>query len=211
MTAGRDTTAQRPPDTDPALSGFPTTSLSRGARFCREHGSKGPWYFASGPGGRFNLDDPDGTLYLAVNPEDAARKRIGGDFDRSGRVPASVVTGRSVSILPLPQPVVAADLVADKAEQYGIVLGELTTMTPYAVPRAWAAAFAATGFGGLWTTLRFSVPLGRGLAVFGVQGPRDWPADDQPRALRRVVESMSITVDDPPHETGVTILSGSDL
>lgn len=67
--------------------------------------------------------------------------------------------------------------------------------------------FDSAGFDGLWTTLRFSIPDGRGLAIFEVEGPRpELPADERPSRLRTVVEAMGIKVDDPPHEDELTVI-----
>lgn len=197
--------ATRPPGAD--LDGFPRKRIARGRRWWRNHGTAGPWYFSAGPGGRFDLDPPRGTLYLATTAEAAAFERIGPDLATGGEIPASVVHGRLVSEVTLPVDVDAAHAATRDALRWGLVPVELCGTDDYALTRSWAAAFDAAGFGGIWTPLRFSGPRGRGLAVFGEQGPRSWPGPDDPVPLRELVEGpLHLTVLDPPSSSSVTVL-----
>ncbi|WP_169925917.1 RES domain-containing protein [Serinibacter salmoneus] len=177
----------------------------------REHGPLGPWWFASGTGGRFNLDEPRGSLYLASSAEAAARERIGGPLAQAGVVPATLVEDRAVSAIALDASVEAADLTARDALRHGVVCHELCTMTPYDVPRAWAAAFDAAGFGGIVGTIRFSPPTERALTVFGGAGARDWEMPADAVALRAVLEGLDVRVIEPPSSRSLTFVDPPGL
>lgn len=198
----RERVAQQPPSGP--LTDFPRRDVPAGSEWFREHGTQGTWWFASGPGGRFNLDEPRGSLYLASTPQAAARERIGMALATARLVPTSLVQDRSVSTLPLPMRVSVADSTSPRALLFGVVAQELCQMTPYEVPRHWATGFDSAGFDGMFGTLRFSPPKDRGLTVFGPAGTRDW-ARGQATSLRSVLGSMGITVLDPPPRSALII------
>lgn len=205
--AGRDRTAM-PPAPLVDLASFPRKALDANRRWWRNHGRAGAWFFASGTGGRFDLDPPSGTLYLATTADAAARERIGIDHVRAGVVSAGEVDGRFLSELVLPVTVEAAHAATIEGQRWGVVPGELSSTSDYALTRTWARAFAAAGFTAIWSMLRFSAPHGRGLAVFGDSGPRSWPAPADPLPLRSFVETrMKLTVLDPPHSSTLTVLA----
>ncbi len=190
------------------LASFPRKALDANRRWWRNHGRAGAWFFASGTGGRFDLDPPSGTLYLATTADAAARERIGIDHVRAGVVSAGEVDGRFLSELVLPVTVEAAHAATIEGQRWGVVPGELSSTSDYALTRTWARAFAAAGFTAIWSMLRFSAPHGRGLAVFGDSGPRSWPAPADPLPLRSFVETrMKLTVLDPPHSSTLTVLA----
>jgi hypothetical protein len=202
---GRDRVALRPPST--ALADFPAKQVEAGRRWWREHGTAGPWYFAAGTAGRFNLAPPHGTLYLASRPESAARERIGLAQARTGWVPASLVAGRFVSELELPVDVRAAHITHPDAPRRGVVSSELGTVADYGLTRAWAQAFFDAGLTGLWFLLRFSGHHGRGLAVFGDEGSRPWAAPATPMPVRELLEDhMHVQVVDPPPASSLTVV-----
>ncbi|MBI9115672.1 RES domain-containing protein [Sanguibacter suaedae] len=206
----RTGSTQQPPDPRTDLTRFPQRTVTKGTQWCREHGPQGPWYFAAGPGGRFNLDEPHGTLYLANRPEAAARERIGPDHVQHGAIPRAIVENRWVSTLPLAETVSAAHVTHESAPSFRVV-PELTTMRPYDTPRAWARAFFAAGFTGIWGMLRHSSATCRGLSVFGPVGTRDWPRDPTPVPLRALLDEMpGLTVVDPPHTSDLEILRPPD-
>lgn len=203
MTAGRrDEVAQRSPSR--ALGDFPRRSVSQGCLWYRNHGPLGPWFYASGATGRFNLDSPRGTLYLADDPVAAIKEFVGPEMARNQYpIPSSVVADRYVSTLELQETVSAAKLTDPRADQWGVVPGELPAMSPYDLPREWAKAFYDAGFDGIWTTLRYSSPDRRGLAVFGDAGARSqWPQGTRETA-RKVLEDAHYQVVDPPSTTGL--------
>ena len=200
----RDEVAVQPPRPGLDLSGFPRRSVRKDTIWYREHGPLGPWYFASGPGGRYNLDTPLGTLYLANSEMAGAKERIGRELASTQRIPASLVEDRSVSCLLMPTQCSLAYLTAGQADQSGVVANELATVIPYDVPRAWARAFHAAGFHGVWTCLRYGNTSARGVALFGAEGPRGWPVHDRTKPLREVLESNHYKVVDPPHSSQIT-------
>lgn len=200
----RDEVAVQPPRQGLDLSRFPRRSVRKDTLWFREHGPLGPWYFASGPGGRYNLDTPSGTLYLANSEVAAAKERVGRELASTQRIPASLVQDRSVSCLLMPAQVSLAYLTAGQVDQWGVIANELATVAPYDVPRAWARTFHAEGFDGLWTCLRYGNTTARCVALFGTEGPRGWPMHDRTKPLREVLESNHYQVVDPPHSTQIT-------
>lgn len=205
MTPRRDVTTQGPPAPAQDLTAFPDKKLEVGRRWFRQH-CLPPWYFDSGPKGRFNLDAPRGTCYLASSEEAAAREHIGPEMLRAGVVPAQLLHGRFVSELLLPHSIRVAHLQDRRGLAFGVAGNELCHMSPYDVPRAWARAFDAAGFDGIWHTLRYSTTSPRGLSLFGSAGPAPYPEDPHPRSLRAVVESMHVTVLDTPPSSALTIV-----
>lgn len=203
----RADSTQQPPEPGADLAGFPTRTVTAGTQWHREHGAHGPWYFASGPGGRFNLDEPHGTLYLANRPEAAARERVGPDHVQHGLIPRGVVQNRWVSDLLLQETVRAAQVNHDDAPDHRVV-PELVVMRPYDTPRAWARAFFDAGLGGVWGALRHSSGTCRGLSVFGTSGAHDWPVDPRPTPLSVVLDGMAgLTVVSPPGLGEIEVLS----
>lgn len=198
---------QRFPDEHADYRRFPRRTCTAGSQWFRQHAvGLTPWWFSSSGEGRFDLDPPRGTCYLAATPAAALRERLGPDLALHGKVAASVVDGRVISALKLPNTVKAADLGADRASDVYGVTGELTVLTPYRLTRAWARVLSRAGFGGICGRLRFS--LGgdsTGLGVFGDAGNReDWPGDDDPATARMVAEAMGVTVVDPPDDEEIT-------
>lgn len=204
---GREVIALRPPHRPHDLSDFPHRDIPAGSLWHREHAQAlGPWWFASDDGGRFNLDAPRGTLYVAATAEAAVLERVGGDLVKGGFIPAALADERVVSALRMPIPIVLADVTHAEVIRWGVVATELCTVANYTLTRAWAHAFDEAGFDGLWAMLRFSGPAGRGLAVFGEAGERSWPADPEPAPVRMIIAKMGLTVLDPPVPMEVTVL-----
>ncbi len=196
---------QRPPD-DADLRAFPRRTLPAGDVWWRQHReSVGPWWFSSDGSGRFDLEPPNGTCYLASSASAAIRERVGPDMVARGAIPASLLTGRVVSRLRLPKRVRAANLDAAGAAKLG-VSRELAVMVPYSIPRAWAAALAATRFDGVVANLRFSPGRSVGLALFGKAGERAaWPNDDKPTRATIVAARMRLTLIETPSLRELTI------
>ena len=69
------------------------------------------------------------------------------------------------------------------------VTGELSKMTGYQVPQAWAEAFRAHDFDGVWYQPRFSPGKGRALGIFGPSGAGECDLLERQR-LRAVVDQM---------------------
>lgn len=156
-----------PPEGVADLDGFPTASAS--GTWCRAHTTGyGPWWFASGGEGRFDLATPDGTCYLASDVEGAVRERLGGTLARRGMVLAAEADRMAVSRLEVD--VDAADATARGAAGFGITR-ELGAMVPYDLPQRWATALHRAGHQALRYWPRFSNAADMtALALFGTSG-----------------------------------------
>ncbi len=160
--------APPPPDD---LAGFPVWHVHAGTVLCRVTTSGyGPWWFSSSAYGRFDLEPPRGTCYLADDEVGAMLEVLG---------PVVVVSptwaGRlSMWHLGLPRQCSAADTTVREARGFGVT-AELASMTPYALPQRWAAAFAASGHQGVRYRVRHDPGGSRALALFGAAGERRWP------------------------------------
>lgn len=208
MKPSRQTVAQHPPDPVRDYRRFPSRTIRFGSRWYRQHRHDlNPWWFSNSLEGRFDLSTPNGTCYLASTPQAATRERVGPDLAAAGHVAASVMHGRVISALLIPETVRAANLDSDRAgHRYGIT-SELATMVGYAVPQAWAHVLHAAGFGGLVARLRFSPSGQQGVALFGEGGSRtEWQTDPDPRPLVEEARHMGIQVVRPPDNDQITII-----
>ncbi|MFC6005939.1 RES family NAD+ phosphorylase [Angustibacter luteus] len=213
---GREEPAQQGPPGH--LTAFPAHRLSPTSPLYRAHQrDRGPWWFASG-GGRFDLVEPRGTCYLATTASAALRERLGPVLARRATVPASTLDGVVVSTL---RPGAAsssellrlANLRSSRAAEFGVTR-ELESMTPYDVPRRWASAFDAAGWGGIRYGPRFSPGGASAIALFGPAGEdANRPVDPEPVAadgLTRAPATVSLpqraelTVIAPPRRGGRT-------
>ena len=152
------------------LAGFPVWHVLAGATMFRvTRRDVGPWWFSS-DGGRFDLTAPRGTCYLADDVAVAVLEAFGGLV--VGRtVAASDVDARVLWTLALPAQCDAADTTVRGGRRFGVT-AELSTVTPFALPQRWAAAFAAAGLGGVRYRARHDPGGGRALALFGAAGER---------------------------------------
>ena len=170
VSGSRERPAQLGPPED--LTGFPQSQLRPGHRVYRAHlVSQGPWWFGSG-GGRFDLDPPRGTCYLASTALAAIRERLGPVLAGRRTVPRPALADVVVSRLTVTEPggsIRLANLRSSRAAEFGVTR-ELESMTPYDVPRAWARAWDAAGLDGVRYGPRFSPGRASAYAVFGPQG-----------------------------------------
>lgn len=197
---GREHVALGLPPSDPsALHGFPRWTLTSDRTLFRAHStSNGPWWFASAPGGRWDLPTPHGTVYLADSAEAALRERIGRVLSSRASLTETEIDASRVSRLHLPENARVADLCSRNAATYGITR-EIHTLTPYALTQEWAAAFHAAGAGGVRYDARFSTGRARAYAVFGAAGTHRWPSDPAPLPGRDVAAAAHIQVIAAPH------------
>lgn len=209
MTTRRQQVAQQPPRPDADYRDFPHRVVRAGTSWYRQHAADlGPWWFSSSGVGRFDLVPPNGTCYLADTAVATVRERVGPDLAAGGAIAASLLAGRRVSALVLPMDVPAANLDSNHAADRYAVTGELATMIPYEVPRAWARALHDAGLAGITSRLRFSPGRSRGLALFGAAGEHhEWPADDEPTEAIAVARRMGLFVLEPPDDEQVRIVS----
>ncbi|SDC55720.1 RES family NAD+ phosphorylase [Rhodococcus tukisamuensis] len=192
----RDIVALRPPARP--LAGFPSCELTTGESLIRGHqAANGPWWFASSGGGRFDLTPPHGTCYLALDEHTAVRETVGAALATAGVISEDFAAARCLSTLAVPHDHWLADTCADKAADFGLTR-ELTSMTPYAVPQEWAAAFDAA-FAGIQYQTRFTTgPNPNAVGLFGESGEADWPADPSPEPLVVAARRCGFTVASPP-------------
>jgi hypothetical protein len=209
VTSGRQQTAQQPPRDEVDYRRFPARTVKAATRWFRQHDAgRGPWWFSCTGDGRFDLDPPDGTCYLADTAAATVRERIGPDLAAHRLIAASLLTGRVISALTLDTDRRAGDLDSNRAsDRYGVT-GELLTMTPYDVPRAWARVLHRAGFDAIKGRLRFSLSRTRGLSLFGPAGARDdWAVDNLPVDALTVARRMNLVLALPPDNEQLTIIN----
>jgi hypothetical protein len=192
------------------VTGFPSWRLRRTQRVFRAHRAElSPWWFSSSGQGRFDLPPPDGTCYVASDAQAALRERLGDSLVAAGVVPASLIDGAVVSTLTVPRGSQLADTTAEGAADF--VTREISTITPYEVPQAWARALRADGHGGIRYQPRFTTsPRTFAYALFGAAGMAAWAADPAPLAAAEVAARARVTVERAPRLARLTILSRQD-
>jgi hypothetical protein len=136
----------------------------------RAHSTEfGPWFFASGDGGRFNLREPFGTCYFADDVETAIRESLGAYVEDGGLATRAEVNVRRVSALNL-SPGVFADLGDPASVRFDLTREVLTTID-YEVTNAWARAFSGIPVDGIRYASRFTMGPPNSWALFGAAGP----------------------------------------
>lgn len=198
-----------PPDPD-LLARFPQYLLKKSQRLWRVHRRRfSAWYFSSSGSGRFDLEQPYGTCYVATSDILAAVEALGPEF--VGRVvPESFFRERVVTAVAAPRPARLANTCVAAAYGFGVT-PELATMVPYAVPQRWAAAFHAAGFGGIrYRSRLLAGSLGYDFALFGGSGipPRAGRAESfEPGVAlyRRLRRRCGILVGTPPSVADLSV------
>jgi hypothetical protein len=161
----------------------------------------GPWWFSGDGSGRFDLEAPAGTCYLATTPVAALLEALGPELAGGRAVAPEAFADRELRDLALPRRVRLADAASRRAAGFGIT-AELTAIVPYDLPRAWARALAAARFDGIRSTLRHD-PASRpeGVALFGAAGERARWRRGRARAI-----SGALTAE-LEAETGIRVLA----
>lgn len=179
------------------LTHFPRTRLAGGTTVFRCHSAdNGPWWFASRPddepGGRFDLQAPHGTCYVALDDQTAVLERFGPQIHRQGVVFEEAARGARISALKLPEDVDAADTADRRAAAW--VTRELMAGGDYRLTQRWAAAFFRAGCTGIRYQSRFATGHDQfAVALFGEQGTRPWP-QGVPAEVVEVLEQAGIKV-----------------
>lgn len=197
----RETVALSEPPAD--LDGFPRVDTA-GRQWFRAHAAvNGPWWFSHDGSGRFDLEQPHGTCYLAGAVAVAMRERFGETLTRAGVVAGAAADQAMVSALPVAATV--ADTTSPASADYGVTR-ELGTVVPYSLPRRWAAAFNRAKLQGIQYWPRFSVGGdAKALALFGSAGADDArPTDPSPMSGREAARLAGIAVFDPPRSVPIT-------
>ena len=160
-----------PPDPHD-LKSFPASRLAPAKRLYRLHRStRRPWYFSTSGAGRFDLREPEGTCYAALDPAVAFIEVFYG----LRIIPVGELVDMVVSTLSVPTTMRLADCTNPKAVGH-LVTGEIATTSDYALTQRWAGAFRTGGFDGIRYWARHDTGRGRAVALFGPAGQRDnWP------------------------------------
>jgi RES domain len=196
------------------LDGFPRFQLRKGRKLFRAHrAGLGPWWFASNDEGRFNLDLPSGTCYLAIDEETALRERLGRDMVKLNVVSAGWADETEVSRLTVQTGTQLADTCHEDAVHYGVTR-EISTYTGsrYVRTRKWANAFNRRGLGGVRYESRFTtIVMPNAIALFDGAGDagrpdtKNWPVDPVPTPGREACRKAGLTVYTPPTSRQVRI------
>ncbi|WP_396822403.1 RES family NAD+ phosphorylase [Mycetocola sp. BIGb0189] len=133
--------------------------------------TRSAWWFDSGPHGRFNLQPPRGTCYVATRIETAVRERVRGEIHRSGFVSSEFARSFRISALTAPTRYSCASVSSSRAARYRLVR-ELVTLANYDLPREWARSFADAGFTGVFYGSAFTTGSPTALGLFGSAGGR---------------------------------------
>ena len=160
------------PPAEVATSSFPGFRHMPSTDLYRAHQKTlGPWWFSSNLSGRFDVPAPSGTCYLAYSPGCALRESLGRRLAMNTvGLSREELADRVVSKLRTQGSVLLANTTSPSAT-HSRITREIATVTPYALPQAWAAAFQSGGFGGVRYLGRFSTGTGRAdqcVALFGV-------------------------------------------
>jgi hypothetical protein len=200
----RQQVALRPPPA--TLDGFPRWRLRRSQTLYRaHHRQQAALWFSSSLHGRFDLPPPDGTCYLALDEVSAFRERLGERLSALGLLSASEADSIMVSRLRVPRELRLADTCHPSAVSFGLTR-EIATVTPYALPRQWAAAFHTAGMRGVRYESRFSTAArANAVAVFGTDGASDCPAGES-RSGRAVAEDAGIRVLPRPRSRSLRVI-----
>ncbi len=192
MTDRRRVALGHPPAAD-ALVGFPAWHVHAGTTMYRvSRDGRNPWWFSSDASGRFDLRPPRGTCYLADEPIVALLEALGAG---TADIWSSKLLERlNVWMVPLPAQCTAADATHRRGRGSGVT-AELSTVTDYELPQAWAEAWRAAGFGGVRYRARHDPAGGRCLALFGRAGERrSWAKGTSTPAIAFVVELLEAGV-----------------
>ena len=183
------------------LAGFPTVPPPpRLVRVCRA--TQGTWWFSADGSGRFDLDPPEGTCYLATDAYAAVREAT-----RLGPVSTGWVRSRELRQLAPPNPQARLAATTRKAAgRYGITT-ELVTVLPYDLPRRWSAAFRAHGFDGIRHQLRHDQRTRpSGVAFFGPAGAGQLPDGQRAPLSIEAVVAAGVRVLPPPSSVTLTVV-----
>ena len=157
-----------PPSLTEALKGFPTTVIEAGTDVWRVHRvAHGPWFF--GQSGRFGLEAPYGSCYVAMDPMSAISETVVRGLTI---LHERDLQDRCIRRLALPRHVIAANLKDSTAAGFGVTRN-FGTEEPYDRTREWALAFFRMNLGGVHYWPRHDLVDGStSVALFGSTGER---------------------------------------
>ena len=144
--------------------------LGSGSLWRIHAGDVAPWFFDTGPEGRFNLPDT-GTCYLAEEPIGAFVEKFGRLLRPGGAIPGSLVDTQRLSSLRRPRARVV-DLTDARVLGLAGLTAEIHATTDYGLTQSWATALRDAGYGGIRYKARHD-PRGQliSIAFFGSDKP----------------------------------------
>jgi len=151
--------------------------------------------------GRFDLEAPKGTCYLAGDAITALRERLGPTLAGVNSIEAADVDKVAVSRLAVPRGRDLADTTAADAVKVPGLTREICTVVDYELTRAWAAWFDNQHCGGVQYSARHTTALtSLSYALFGKAGTRT-TRPRQTRDARDVAAEAGLQVvsDDVPY------------
>lgn len=131
MTSRQTASLGTPPDVRVAIPTIARPAHAWRAHAVRPDSSMGAWWFSCGPNGRFDLEAPKGTCYLASDPETALREQLGPRLAALGLVQESWMAGVAVSLLMLPRGRALADTLHKQAIRIPGLTREIATVVDY--------------------------------------------------------------------------------
>lgn len=174
--SGSDADRVSPLAAPPAdLRGFPGYALPPDRVLYRLHRcERSPWWFSNDGSGRFDLEDNQGTCYLAAEPVGAFIEV----FRTRTVIPEAEAAVRCLAELQPANATMLADCTAEAARAFGVT-ASLHSQPDYELTRAWAKALADAGFGGVRYRLAHD-PSARqlGVALYGAAGEGTAPVRD---------------------------------
>lgn len=173
-----------PPDAD--LRRFPVRTVAAGRQIYRVHESQWRcWHFtclnhSRTNGSRFDTNEPArGTCYTATDPLTALAEYLGYAILRGPDIVSTALDVLSVSHITTTRSYRVADLTRRSCPTIGALGRELSVLTPYVTPQAWARLWEQAGFEGvLYYPRHDAKPTARSIALFGPvddPGETEWP------------------------------------
>lgn len=156
-----------PPDPLPEL---PCRKVGPDALWRIHPAAVSPWFFDTGPDGRFNLADT-GTCYLAEEPIGAFVEKFGRLLRPGGAIPEPLVDDQRLSRLRPPK-LDVVDLTDPKVLGLVGLTAEIHATVDYDLTRRWACALRDAGYAGIRYKARHD-PRGQlvSIALFGSKRP----------------------------------------
>ena len=204
----RATVAQRQPDTSLEWARFPKRTLKPGTLLYRAARRKrSPWWFCNCGDCRFDLPGDRGTCYTGTDAVSGLLETLGPELAEGAPLTPDHLRKRTVHALLLAEALPVADLVSRRAVSFRIT-NELSTMTPYETPQAFARVFdeARNASGRVLRGIRFRTRFdtgaqARGVALFDHAGLRDLPSDSEEEVDERMfaaLRTLGIVIENPP-------------
>lgn len=201
---------QGPPPVPAALSDFPEATVPAGQIMFRAHNAaKGGCWFDNGSAGRFNLHGARGTWCTATSIDTAVRERVREHISQTGVVDPVFASEFVVSRVTAPLPYRCAAVSDAAAARYGVVR-ELVTMHDYTLPQAWAGAFDAAGFEGVFYGSAFTTGPASAYALFGDAGAPEAAAgftEEVHMSGAEACTQLGWKVGPPPSSRDITVLN----